>query len=214
MSSRTGEHTARAVAKKRPILLNAGCGPAENTVLPPFFDQWRHIRVDVNPAHKPDILASIVDLSMIEDGAVQAVWSSHCMEHLFAHEVPRALAEFHRVLGASGFACILVPDLQAIAQWIATDRLDEVIYDSAAGPVTAHDMIWGFSPAIAAGDLAMGHRCGFTPTSFLRRLGAAGFAEIVLRRLSSLELMALALRTESAEPARREALLAGLGYPQ
>jgi len=205
---------ARTAANKRPILLNAGCGPAEHSVLPSFFGTWRQIRVDVNPANKPDILTSIVDLSMIEDGAVQAVWSSHCIEHLFAHEVPRALAEFHRVLGARGFACIRVPDLQAIAQWIATDRLDEVIYDSAAGPVTAHDMVWGYSPAIAGGDLAMAHRCGFTPTSFLRRLGAAGFAEIALRRLSNLELMALALRTESAGPARREALLAELGYSQ
>jgi hypothetical protein len=205
---------SRRPAEQRPILLNAGCGPPEHSAIPPFFGDWHQIRVDVNPANEPDIVTSIIDLSMIEDGAVQAVWSSHCIEHLFPHEVPGALAEFRRVLGATGFACIVVPDLQAIAHWIATDRLHEAIYESAAGPVTAHDMVWGFSPAIAAGDIAMAHRCGFTPTLFLRRLGDAGFAEIVLRRRANLELVALALRTASEDPGQWEALLAQLGFSQ
>lgn len=203
---------ARTLAKQYPILLNAGCGSPGHTALPPFFDEWQQVRVDVNVANKPDIVTSIGDLSMIEDGTVQAVWSSHCIEHLFAHEVPVALAEFRRVLSETGFACIVVPDLQAVAQWIASDRLHETIYESAAGPVTPHDMLWGFSPAIAAGDLAMAHRCGFTPTLLLRRLAEAGFTEIVLRRRSNLELIALALRTESGDPGRQESLLEELGF--
>jgi len=198
--------------KQRPILLNAGCGPAEEAALPSFFSEWQQIRVDVNPASKPDIVTSIRDLSMIEDGTVQAVWSSHCIEHLFPHEVPEALTEFRRVLGETGFACIVVPDLQAIAHWLAEDRLHEVLYESAAGPVTAHDMLWGFSPAIAAGNLAMAHRCGFTPTLFLRRLGEAGFTEIILRRRTNLELVALALRTQSEDRGRQEWLLEELGF--
>jgi len=198
--------------QQRPILLNAGCGHAEEAALPSFFSQWQQIRVDVNPASKPDIVTSIRDLSMIEDGTVHAVWSSHCIEHLFPHEVPEALAEFRRVLGESGFACIVVPDLQAIAHWLAEDRLHEVVYESAAGPVTAHDMLWGFSPAIAAGNFAMAHRCGFTPTLFLRRLGEAGFTEIMLRRRTNLELVALALRTQSEDRGRQEWLLEELGF--
>jgi len=199
-------------SKRRPVLLNAGSGASENASIPAFFDSWRQIRVDVNPAARPDILASIVDLSAVTDQAVQAVWSSHCIEHLFAHEVPQALAEFHRVLSDTGFACIVVPDLQAIAHWIATDRLHEPIYESAAGPVTAHDMMWGFGPAIAAGEVAMAHRCGFTPTVFLQRLSEAGFAEIVLRRRSNLELVALALRSVPEDPGRRESLMGEIGF--
>jgi hypothetical protein len=151
-----------------------------------------------------------VDLSAIPDGSIDAIWSTHCMEHLFSHEVPLALAEFRRVLADTGFACIIVPDLQAIAEWISGDRLHEAIYESAAGPVTAHDMIWGFGPAIAHGDLAMAHRCGFTPTLFLERLNAAGFPEIVLRRRSNLELGALVLAQMSSSSERRENLLVDL----
>ena len=158
------------------------------------------------------MLANIADLSAISDGAVDAVWSAHCVEHLFAHQVPLAFIEFRRVLSASGFACIVVPDLQAIAHWIATDRLHETIYQSAAGPVTAHDMMWGFSPAIARGNAAMAHHCGFTPTLFIEHLKAAGFAEIVLRRKGNLELVALALPQVSKAPGKRETLLADLGF--
>jgi SAM-dependent methyltransferase len=164
----------------------------------------------VNGAVEPDLVASVTDLSTIADGSIDAVWSAHCVEHLYAHEVPLALAEFHRVLNATGFACIIVPDLQSIAEWVANDRLDEPIYDSSAGPVTAHDMLWGFGPAIADGDVAMAHRCGFTPTLFLERLRGAKFAEIALRRRSNLELAALALREDSGSHLRRESLLQNL----
>jgi hypothetical protein len=122
-----------------------------------------------------------------------------------------AIGEFRRVLRTDGFACIIVPDLQAIAEWIATDRLDETIYESSAGPVTAHDMLWGFGPAIERGDAAMAHRCGFTPSVFLRRLSDGGFPEIVLRRRASLELAGLCLCRPSANPEEREAVMARLG---
>ena len=195
---------------RQPVVLNAGSGAAGGAGLPPYFESWRQLRVDVNPLAEPDLVADIVDLSAIPAGSVDAVWSSHCIEHLFPHEVPRALAEFRRVLTSDGFACLIVPDLQAIAEWIATDRLHETIYQSAAGPVTAHDMVWGFAPAIEQGHVAMAHRCGFTPTLFLERLNAAGFPEIVLRRRSNLELVALVLAQVAQNSSRRETLLAAL----
>lgn len=201
----------KAVRARRPIFINAGSGSPENTRLPKFFRKWRQIRVDVDPAMEPDVVASIADLSAIPDGSADAVWSAHCMEHLFAHEVPAALAEFRRVLRKTGFACIVVPDLQAIAHWIVEDRLHETIYESAAGPITAHDMLWGFGRAIAGGKSAMAHHSGFTPTLFLECLKEAGFAEIVLRRKSNLELVGLALPRISQGPKRRETLLAELG---
>ena len=133
------------------------------------------------------------------------------MEHLFPHEVPVGVGGVPPGAAAiTGFACIIVPDLQAIAEWISSDRLHETIYESAAGPVTAHDMVWGFGPAIAQGEVAMAHRCGFTPTLFLQRLNDAGFPEIVLRRRSNLELGALVLAQTAATSERRERLLAAL----
>jgi SAM-dependent methyltransferase len=205
---------ARKKSAKRPrVFLNAGCGPPGNTRLPALFRKWKQIRVDVDAGMKPDIVANIADLSPIADASVDAVWSAHAAEHLYAHQVPAAFSEFRRVLKGTGFACIVVPDLQAIAQWIAEDRFHETIYQSKSGPVTAHDMVCGFGPAIASGKTTMAHHCGFTPTLFLERLQAAGFPEIVLRRrLPSLELVALALKKPSAGAKRGKALLAELGF--
>jgi SAM-dependent methyltransferase len=201
----------KTAKRSRRIFLNAGCGSGDDSRLPRFFRKWQQLRVDVDPAMKPDLVASIADLSAISAGEVDAVWSAHCLEHLFAHQVPKALAEFRRVLCKNGFACIIVPDLQAIAEWIATDRLHETVYQSPAGPITAQDMLWGFGGAIAQGKTAMAHHCGFTPTPLLQYLTEAGFAEVVLRRRSSFELAALALRKPSATSEERKALMAELG---
>jgi Methyltransferase domain len=201
---------AKRARSRRPLLINAGCGPRGGARLPPFFDDWRQLRVDVDPGTEPDILTSVTDLSAIGSAVADAVWSAHCIEHLFAHEVPSALGEFRRVLRREGFACIIVPDLQAIAQWLANDRLQEVIYQSDAGPVTAHDMLWGFGPAIEQGYSAMAHRCGFTPTLMLQRLSGCGFAEVVLRRRPTLELAGLALCRPSSSPQERETLMSRL----
>ena len=200
-------------ARRERVLLNAGSGPPENTRLPDLFREWKQIRVDVDPSVNPDIMANIADLSRIADGSVDAVWSAHAPEHLFAHQVPAAFSEFRRVLKGAGFACIVVPDLQAIAQWIAEDRFHEKIYQSKSGPVNAHDMVFGFGPAIACGNTVMAHHCGFTPTLFLERLKEAGFAEIVLRRrVPSLELVALVLKTPSHRAKRGRALMTVLGF--
>jgi SAM-dependent methyltransferase len=194
-----------------PVVVNAGCGPLGNKKLPPLFDSWRHLRIDIDPSVQPDIVTSITDLSAIPNGSVDAIYTAHCIEHLYAHEVPRAISEFYRILNDDGFACIIVPDLQSIADYIATDRLHEVIYQSSAGPVTAHDMIFGFGLALSQGHIGMAHRCGFTPTVMAERLKAAPFAEIVLRRRRNLELGALARKTVSAADGNgRSELLAAL----
>jgi hypothetical protein len=196
-----------------PRLVNAGCGPLGGGRLPPMFKEWEQIRVDVDPQVHPDILASVTDLSAIPEGYADALWTAHCVEHLDLHDVTRALREFYRVLADDGFGIIIVPDLQAIANYIATDRLHEVIYNSAAGPITAHDMIYGFGAAIARGQASMAHRCGFTPTMMLQRLQEVPFAEIVLRRrTNALELVAIVRKkVVSPSPEERTALLTSLG---
>jgi SAM-dependent methyltransferase len=193
------------------LVLNVGCGPARERALPAFFDGWKEIRVDLDPSVKPDVIADATDLSAFDAGSIGAIWSAHCIEHLYAHEVPRALAEFYRVLSDDGFACILVPDLQTIAQYAVSDRLHEVVYVAPVGPVTAHDILFGFGPALAQGQLSMAHRCGFTPTFMLKLLGDTPFAEVVLRRrVPSLELAAVARKKLSYDAVDREALLSQL----
>jgi len=194
-----------------PLVINLGSGPLETSRLPGMFKDWRQIRVDADIAAHPDIVSDIVDLSKIESGTVSAVWSAHCFEHLYSHQITPTLVEIYRVLNDDGFLCIIVPDLQAIAQFLVSDRLHEVIYQSPAGPVTAHDVLFGFGPAIALGHTMMAHRCGFAPTLLLNRIREVPFAEIVARRRPNLfELAGVARKKPARDPDERAQLLRAL----
>ena len=160
-------------------LLHVGCGPRDAQRLPACFrgPRWREIRLDIDAAVAPDIVADVCDLHMLADASVDAVYSSHNLEHLEAHAVPRALAELRRVLKPDGYALITLPDLRAVARHIAADGLDDVLYQSAAGPISALDVVFGHQASLAAGNGHMAHRGGFTATTLGRALLAAGFHE-------------------------------------
>lgn len=193
------------------VVVNVGCGPPHANDLPPYFDDWHKLRVDVDRAVRPDIVADLTDLSPIPDGSAHAVWASHCVEHLYEYQVPLALAEFRRVLRDDGFVCIIVPDLQTVASYLVADRLHETLYESDAGPVTPHDIVFGFGIAIAGGRTSMAHRCGFTPAMLQRSFARLPFGEVLLRRRSAeLELVAVARATAARNNEEREALMTAL----
>jgi len=192
------------------LLANLGCGPKGAARLPAMFGEWRELRIDADARVAPDILADITDLSAIESGSVDAVWSSHCLEHLFLYQVGTAIAEAYRILTDDGFLCVTVPDLLAIAEYIASDRLHEAVYESPAGPVSAHDMLFGYGPHLAQGRSKMAHNCGLTPAILLQKLREVPFAQIVLRRRANYELVGVACKRAPADEAEREALLAAL----
>jgi SAM-dependent methyltransferase len=193
------------------VLVNVGCGPRNAATLPAYFDHWQHMRVDVDPSVEPDIIADLTDLSLIADGTADAVWAAHCVEHLYEHQVSIALAEFRRVLREDGFLCVIVPDLQTVAQFIVDDHLHEPLYHSPAGPVTAHDIFFGFGAAIARGRTSMAHRCGFTPGSLQRCFQKQQFGELLVRRRTAdLELAAVARATPARDDEERAALMTAL----
>lgn len=200
-----------APAQQRPkMFVNVGAGPKGAAWLPPVFSTWREFRIDIDPATRPDLLADMTDLSAIEDASVDAVWSSHCLEHLYLHQASKAVAEAYRILDPGGFLCVIVPDIQVVADFIANDRLHDTIYKSPAGPVTPHDMLFGYGPYLAQGMLHMAHRSAFTPTMLLHKLQEAPFAEIVLRRRPNQELAAIACKRAPASDAARDTFLASL----
>ncbi|MEA1647581.1 methyltransferase domain-containing protein [Nitrospirillum sp. BR 11164] len=182
-------------------VLHVGCGIHRPDKLHSLFlsSEWREVRLDIDPSVQPDIVASITDLSMVADGSVDAVWSSHNVEHLHAHQVPVALAEFRRVLKPDGFVLITLPDLQAVAALVVEDRLDETVYMSPAGPVAPLDMLFGLRSAIARGNEYMAHRTGFTAQTLGKALLAAGFAAVkVTKDKPSFNLWAIAYVTPPA----------------
>jgi SAM-dependent methyltransferase len=197
-------------APPQKLLINVGCGPVRLVTRTTLFQNWRQLRVDIEKSVQPDIVADLTDLSPIDDGTADALWSSHCLEHLYQNQVSGALDEFYRVLDDDGFAVILVPDLQSVADRIVSDRFHETIYTSSMGPVNAHDMFYGFGPAIAEGQFSMAHRCGFTPSILVNVLKSTRFAEYAIRRLSSLELLVVARKNPGTVETNCEATLQAL----
>lgn len=166
-------------------VLHVGCGRTNPDKLHATFrgPEWREIRLDIDPRVEPDVLADMMDMAPVAAASVDAVWSSHNIEHLYAHQVPVALGEFLRVLRPGGFVLISCPDLQAVAQAVLDTGLTAPAYQSASGPITPHDMIFGFGRDVAAGNEFMAHKTGFTGQSLGEALVAAGFARVGVKRV-------------------------------
>lgn len=188
--------------ERKRVVLHVGCGPYSPERLHPTFRgaAWREIRVDLDPRVRPDVIGSVTDLSPFIDESVEAVWSSHNIEHLYDHEATKALAEFRRVLKPDGIALITTPDIEAIAQLVADGKLDQVAYMSPAGPITALDMIYGHRDSIRGGNHFMAHKTAFSAERLGRLLLEAGFSKVVMRKGASYDLWACALMPNAVLP--------------
>ncbi|HMJ01879.1 MAG TPA: class I SAM-dependent methyltransferase, partial [Conexibacter sp.] len=151
------------------LVLHVGCGPVREARLDPRFQDpgWLEVRLDVDPGVEPDIVASITDMSPVADASVDAVYSHHNIEHVFSHEVSRALGEFLRVLRPGGELLLATPDLQGVAKTIASGQLEDTLYRSRSGNITPIDVVYGFRSDIAEGREYMAHRTGFTRGTLL-----------------------------------------------
>jgi SAM-dependent methyltransferase len=198
-----------------PIFLHVGCGRNRKDKTTRGFnsEDWIEIRLDIDKKAHPDVLGSMTDMSDVETSSVDAVFSSHNIEHLNAHEVPIALKEFLRVLKSDGFAVITCPDLQSVCQQVAQDKLLEPLYETTMGiPVTPIDILYGFRPDLAAGKTHMAHRYGFTVKVMWEALKDAGFQTVALaRREKRFDLFAVASKSFKTDPEIRE--LAGCHFP-
>ena len=160
--------------------LHVGCGPKrkERTTKALSSPEWREVRFDIDESVKPDLVGTMTDMSSVTSGSVDAVFSSHNIEHLYPHEVPLALAEFFRVLKSDGIAVITCPDLKAVCALIAQDKLTEAAYTSPAGPIAPIDILYGLRSSMAQGNLYMAHRCGFTQKVLSATIEASGFKSV------------------------------------
>jgi SAM-dependent methyltransferase len=163
---------------------------------------WNEIRLDIDPQARPDIIGTITQMTDVASESVDAIYSSHNIEHVYAHEVPLVLREFHRVLRTDGFVVITCPDLQSVAEHVAAGRLSEPLYQSPAGPIAPLDILYGHSASIARGQTYMAHRTGFTAESLKAHVVKGGFKSAVLRRRPShFDLWLLATKQASEKAA-------------
>lgn len=164
-------------------LLHVGCGGNSYPTWLGSFDE--EVRLDIDPQHSPDIVASMTDMGDI--GGFDALFSCHCIEHLYRHEVPIALAEFYRVLRPGGVALIIVPDLEDVK------ANDEVRYVSPSGPVTGADMIYGMT-RLVEDNPHMAHHTGFVSETLESALKEAGFSSVHMVRSGGYNLVAAATK--------------------
>lgn len=175
--------------------LHVGCGPARIDQTPFAQQNWEEVRMDIDAAVNPDVLGTMTDMSSIANESIDAIFSSHNIEHLYPHEVPQALAEFLRVLRPGGFALITCPDLRSVCRLVTDNKLTETAYTSPAGPIAPLDILYGHRASIAAGNLYMAHRCGFTEKVLVGTLQAAGFQQVAsLTRPQMFDLWAFATK--------------------
>jgi len=157
-------------------LLHVGCGHAQKENVPVLqFQEWNHVRVDIDESVKPDVRDDIRFLYKFENESVDGVFSSHNLEHLESEDVPLALRTFWRVLKPGGMLFIMVPDFRLACEWVAKGKGDEIIYASPAGPITPMDMIFGYRRWTRQNEWQR-HRTGYTVESLRALISDAGFA--------------------------------------
>ena len=66
-------------------LLHVGCGPKTKAQTTRALNtpEWEEIRLDIDKSVSPDVIGTMTDMSEIETGSVDAIYSSHNIEHLY-----------------------------------------------------------------------------------------------------------------------------------
>lgn len=163
-------------------VLNVG-GCNKHIAIPAHFDGWDHQLLDIEPNPEVDVVCDARDMLGMPSGEYDAVYSSHNLEHFYRHDIPKVLAGFKHVMKDDGFVQIVVPNMQAVFKHLVdTDAdIEDVMYDSPAGPIRAVDMIYGLESFIEnSGNDFMCHKNGFTPKSMGKLLFAHGFEHVFI----------------------------------
>ena len=192
--------TTNGVVDQTRRVLNVGSGPARAGRLQEGFDPrfWTEVRLDVDPATRPDLIGSVLALSaVVPEASYDAIWCSHVLEHLYGHEVVPALEQFRRVLKPDGFAVVTSPDIMAVAQRIVARGVDDVAYVSPGGPIAPLDMLYGHGASIEAGNRFMAHRTGFTADRLGSLAARAGFAEARVACGTAFDVWAILMMPEA-----------------
>jgi ubiquinone/menaquinone biosynthesis C-methylase UbiE len=176
-------------------VLNVG-GNSKAIPLPPQYAGFEHLLLDIDPKGSPDIVCDARELKSLDAGCFDAVYCSHNLEHYYRHEVQVVLAGFMHVLKDGGFAHIRVPDIHAVMKATIERNLDidDVLYQSAAGPIMVVDVLYGYSVEIQrSGQDFFAHKTGFTKQSLTKALQKAGFTK-TFSATSDLEVRTLAFK--------------------
>lgn len=183
---------------KKLKFLHVGCGPKSKEHTTKVFnsDVWDEIRFDIDNSHNPDILGSMTDMSMLENNSVDAIFSSHNIEHLYFHEAELAIKEFFRVLKPSGYVFLLCPDIISVCNAIVEKGPYASLYNTSAGlSISPIDVIYGWRTAIRGGNDFMAHKFGYSEKTLINLFREGGFSNTAsTSRASHYDIVLLACR--------------------
>ena len=186
--------------------LHVGCGRKNKSRCKGFNnDNWKEIRFDIDKSVNPDIVGTLIDMELVQTGSMDAVYSSYNIDHIYPHQVPIALREFYRVLKEDGIVVITCPDIQGVCEIIAQDKLLEPLYESAIGPISPIDVLYGSRKQIAGGNEYMAKKGGFTYSALNGSLYEAGFkVRVGGRRPETWDLWIVAFKQKKPEEEMRK----------
>ena len=192
-----------SLASKKKVL-NVG-GNNKLIPLPPQYQEWKHILLDIDPRGEPDIVCDARELAHLPRSQFDAVYCSHNLEHYHRHDALKVLSGFLHVLKEDGFAHIRVPDMGELMRIVVQNNLDidDFLYESSAGPITVRDVIYGYAEEIeSSGNDFFAHKTGFTQNALVAILNRCGFP-YVYSNVGNLEVLAYAFKNKPSEFAIR-----------
>lgn len=172
-------------------ILNVGCG---YTHVP--YSDIKETRLDIDKNVKPDIILDLRKLKKLPKSKYDAVWSSHVLEHFYEHELPEVIRGIKHVLKSNGILIAMVPDLKALFNEVVSKKMsiNDVIYMSGMGPVRPRDMLYGFQPQVATGNVFYSHKTGFDAKTMQDTLIANGFKKVYMSE-ENLQINAIACKS-------------------
>lgn len=176
-------------------VLNVG-GNSKETPIPQHYAGFEHVLLDIAQRGSTDIVCDARKLASLEASQFDAVYCSHNLEHYYRHDVPKVLSGIFHILKFGGFAQIKVPDIAEVMRVTMQRNLDidDVLYQSPAGPIMVIDVLYGYSVEIERSEQDFyAHKTGFTQKSLLDALTRSGFKELY-SKAGNLEVDVLAFK--------------------
>lgn len=127
---------------------------------------WKILNIQPGPG--VDYVGDCTDLRQFDDGSVEEIYASHVLEHLgYVDKLPRALAEFRRVLKDGAVARISVPDFEVLCRMFIDPRY--------SADQRMHVMRMAFGGQVDADDF---HYVGLSFEILSDLLRSAGFSRV------------------------------------
>lgn len=159
--------------KSYPKKINLGCG----------YDKRKgYFNVDMNAFHKPDLVADVMNLSMLPDGYYQEAVAQDVLEHLGRTKTMVALKEWARILKMGGLLTIRVPNLLGL--------MDKLSLQNGANVGMQKDLVQClYGTQAYDGDF---HQTGFTKLLLAGYLEECGFGVVSMRSVDGWMMEVLA----------------------